>query len=76
MVPMMNTINLELPITVSEDEAKVLFAVKLYEAGRVSLGQAARLARFSKRAFMEVLGQHKVPIFNYDSEDLAEELNS
>ncbi len=72
----MHTIHLELPITVSEDEAKVLFALKLFEAGRVSLGQAARLAGFSKRSFMDVLGQHKVPVFNYDSEDLAEELSS
>lgn len=72
----MHTINLELPITVSENEARVLFAVKLFEAGRVSLGQAARLAGFSKRSFMEVLGQHRVPVFNYDSEDLVEEVKS
>jgi predicted HTH domain antitoxin len=61
---------------VSENEARVLFAVKLFEAGRVSLGQAARLAGFSKRSFMEVLGQHRVPVFNYDSEDLLEEVKS
>ena len=67
-------LTLELPLTVSEGEAKVLFAVTLYEAGRVSLGQAARLAGFSKRAFMDVLGQHKVPVFNYAADDLAEEL--
>ncbi|MBU4271743.1 MAG: UPF0175 family protein [Planctomycetes bacterium] len=67
-------VSLELPITVSLDEAKVLFAVKLYEAGRVSLGQAARLAGFSKRSFMDVLAQHQVPVFNYAADDLAEEL--
>jgi len=67
-------LSLELPLAVSEDEARVLLAVKLYEVGRVSLGQAARLAGFSKRAFMEVLGQHKVPVFNYAAGDLAEEV--
>ena len=67
-------LTLELPVTISEDEARVLFAVTLYEAGKVSLGQAAQLASFSKRAFMDVLGQHKVPVFNYASDDLAEEL--
>jgi len=72
----MQTISLELPITVSENEAKVLFAVKLFEAGRVSLGQAAQVAGFSKRSFMEVLGQHKIPIFNYDADDLMEEVKS
>ena len=64
----------ELPVTVSEDEAKVLFAVTLYGAGKVSLGQAAQLAGFSKRGFIDVLGQHKVPVFNYSADDLAEEL--
>ena len=67
---------MELPLTVSEGEAKVLFAVKLYEAGRVSLGQAARLAGFSKRSFIDVLGQHKVAVFNYSTEDLREEFGS
>lgn len=67
-------VSLELPFTVSKDEAKVLFAVKLYEAGKVSLGQAARLAGFSKRGFMDVLAQHQVPVFNYSADDLAEEL--
>jgi len=65
---------LDVPITVSQEEAKVLFAVKLYEAGRVSLGQAARLAGFSKRGFLDVLAQQKVPVFNYSAEDLAEEI--
>ncbi len=70
----MHTINLELSLTVSENEAKILFAIKLFETGKVSLGQAARLAGFSKRSFIEVLGQHGVPIFNYAVDDLVEEL--
>ena len=69
----MHTIYLELPMFVSEAEAKVLFAVKLYETRRISLGQAARLAGFSMRSFMEILGQHKVPVFNYSADDLAKE---
>jgi predicted HTH domain antitoxin len=73
---MVREVTLELPLTVSEDEAKVLFAVKLFEAGRITLGQAARLARFSKRAFIDVLGQHKVAVFNYSAEDLAKEMGS
>jgi predicted HTH domain antitoxin len=69
-------VRLELPFAISEDEARVLFAVKLYEVGRATLGQAATLAGYSKRAFMEVLGHHKVPVFNYPVEELQEELNS
>ena len=50
-----------LPFSLSEDEAKLLLAVKLYEVGKISLGQAAKLAGFSKRAFMEVLGRVSRP---------------
>ena len=62
-----------LPHTLSESEAKVLLAVKLYEAGKATLGQAARMAGHSKRAFMETLGRHHVPVFNYSAEELREE---
>ena len=64
-----------LPFSLSEDEAKLLLAVKLYEVGKVSLGQAAKLAGFSKRAFMEVLGRHHVPLFDYSPDELREEID-
>ena len=56
------------------DEAKVLLAVKLFEIGKASLGQAAKMAGFSKRAFMEILGRHDVAVFNYSAEELSEEV--
>jgi predicted HTH domain antitoxin len=66
-------LTVNLPLTLSQEEARLLFAVKLYEVGKVSLGQAAKLAGFSKRAFMEVLGRYQVPLFNYSAEELREE---
>lgn len=72
----MNELRLTLALAVSEDEARLLLALKLYEVGRVSLGQAARLAGYSKRAFMEVLGHYKIPVFNYPAEELGEEMRS
>jgi predicted HTH domain antitoxin len=69
-------LEVELPSNLSEEEAKVLLAVKLYEVGKASLGQAARLAGYSARAFIEVLGHHKVPVFNYSAEELRQELDS
>lgn len=68
-------IKVELPSNLSEDEAKLLLAVKLYEVGKVSLGQAAKLAGFSKRAFIEVLSRYKVPIYNYSPDDLRQEMD-
>jgi len=69
-------LKVELPSNLSSDEAKLLLAVKLYEVGKASLGQAAKLAGFSKRAFIEVLGHYHVPVFNYDAEELRQEIGS
>lgn len=65
----------ELPVGVSEDEAKLLLAIKLYEIHKISLGKAAKLAGYSKSAFMEVLGQYQIPVFNYSAEELREEVS-
>jgi predicted HTH domain antitoxin len=73
---MMNTIELKvsLPPGLSEDEAKLLLAIKLYEVGKVSLGKAAKLAGYSKRSFLEILGKYRVPVFAYSPEELREEV--
>lgn len=67
-------LKVDLPVNISEDEIKLLLAVKLYEVGKLSLGQAAQLAGFSKRGFIDVLGQHHVPVLNYSADDLREEI--
>jgi predicted HTH domain antitoxin len=70
---MTTALQVELPESLSDDEARVLLAVKLFEVGKASLTQAAKLAGFSKRAFIEVLGQYQVPVVNYSPEELREE---
>lgn len=72
----MNTqiINLNLPNQISENEIKLLLAIKMYELNKVTLGQASKIAGLSKATFMEILGKYKVPIFNYSPEELREEL--
>lgn len=67
-------LKVSLPLGLSEDEAKLLLAIKLYEVGKVSLGQAAKLAGFSKRTFMEMLGRYRVPVFAYSPEELRQEI--
>lgn len=73
----MGVVNLkvELPSSLSGDEAKTFLAIKLYEVGKVSLGQAAKIAGHSKRSFMEILGHYQVPVFNYSPEDLQQEIS-
>lgn len=67
-------LTVSLLLGISEEEAKLLLAIKLYEVGKVSLGQAAKIAGFYKRTFIEILGRYRVPIFAYSSEELRQEL--
>ena len=52
-----------------------MLAMKLWETGRLSLGQAAQRAGFSKRAFVELLGKHNIPLFDYPCDELDYEAN-
>jgi predicted HTH domain antitoxin len=63
----MNTIVLNLPDKAGLDpkETSRFLAAKLYEAGRLSLGQAAELASLSKAAFAEILCDYNVSLINY-----------
>ncbi|MGI8543114.1 MAG: UPF0175 family protein [Aridibacter sp.] len=67
-------LKLDLPSNFTKDEVQTLLAIKMYETERLSLGQAAKLAGYSKRAFIEILGRNNVPIFNYSPDELREEL--
>jgi predicted HTH domain antitoxin len=67
-------LNVELPFAVSSDEARMALAIGLFEKGRVSLGQAANLAGFSKRAFIDILGREGVAVVNYPAGELEKEL--
>lgn len=72
----MSVLQIQLPPEVSEDEARLLLAIKLYEVGKVTLGQAAKLAGYSKRTFIELLGHYGVPVIAYSPEELREEVES
>ena len=63
----MKTLTINIPDTVDLEnkEARMLLASKLFEKGKLTLGQAAELAGYSKRTFMELLKDYDVSIFNY-----------
>jgi len=52
-----------------KDEAQLLLAVKLFETGKLSIGQAATSC-YSKRTFIELLSKMGIPVINYPDEDL------
>jgi predicted HTH domain antitoxin len=74
----MKTLTINLPDTVDFDDKEALMAIasRLYEKGRLSLGQAAELVGLSKKAFMEILGSYGVSVFNYPSSDLDRDLEN
>ena len=71
----MSTITLQVPPSVTEAEARLCLAVKLYEVGRLSCGQAAELAGFTKPTFMELLGKHGAAVFDHPISELADDLS-
>lgn len=60
-------LTLDLPDAAQLDETEVkrMLAAKLYEAGKLSLGQAAEVAGMSKVAFAEILHRYGVSLINY-----------
>ena len=72
----MKTLVINLPETVdmTAKEAVMVLAAQLYEMGKLSLGQAADLAGYSKRTFMELLGGYGVSVFNYPIDDLDNDI--
>ena len=74
----MRTITIDLPnsLELNDQEARMVFASKLYEMGKLSLGQAAELAGYSKRTFMELLSNYGVSIINYAPDELDQDLKN
>ena len=60
----------------NEDEAKTMLAANLYELGKLSLGQSAELAGYTKKTFIELLGKFNVSIFNQDVEELENDITN
>ncbi|MBI1767978.1 MAG: UPF0175 family protein [Bacteroidetes bacterium] len=63
----MQTITISLPEQSGLDPKQTVkfLASKLYEAGKLSLGQAAEMAGLTKVAFAEILSDYGVSIINH-----------
>lgn len=65
------TLNFPDNLNLNEIETKRFLAAKMYEVGRLSLGQAAELAGLSKLAFSEILSDYDVSLINYPPSDIS-----
>lgn len=68
----MTTITLQVPDALEKehDDTVRLIAAKLYEARKLSLGQAAEMCGVKKWDFPAVLAQFDVPYFQYTVDDV------
>ena len=71
----MNSLTVQLPPEIPVEEARLLLMIKLFETGKLTLGQAAKLAGYSKRTFIELLSKLGVPVIDYPAEELEQEIN-
>ena len=74
----MRTLELNIPDTVdlNDMEAKMLLASRLFEKGKLTLGQASKMVGLSKRSFMEILKDYEISIFNYSNNDLENDIKN
>jgi predicted HTH domain antitoxin len=74
----MKTILLNIPdsIDLNDREVKMLLASRLYEKGKLTLGQASDLAGLSKPTFMELLADYDVPFLNHPASDLNNDIEN
>ena len=58
----------------SQTDAQILFAIKLFESQKLSLGKAAEAAGLSYRMFYELLIRYGVPVVSMTKDDVIEEI--
>jgi len=64
---------LRIPPGELEERLRIELALRLYEKGIASLGQARRIAGLSKWDFLELLAREGIPL-HYGEEELREDL--
>jgi predicted HTH domain antitoxin len=67
------TIQIPEVLKADSDGTVRLIAAKLYEADKLSLGQAAEMCNMKKWDFPQVLAQNGVSYFQYSGDDLLNE---
>ena len=72
----MRTLQINLPdnVDISDQEASIALATQLYDMGKLSLGQAAELAGYTKATFIELLAKYGISLFNHPVDDLEQDV--
>jgi predicted HTH domain antitoxin len=72
----MTTLTLQVPDFLEENHQDTVrfIAAKLYESGKLSLGQAAEMAGLGKSSFAQILSDYGVSYINYTAEDVLNDV--
>ena len=72
------SIQIDIPdsLRVTEFELKMHLAARLFDQRLITSGQGAAIGGISKQAFIEVLGQYGVSIFQYDIDEIMEDFDN
>jgi predicted HTH domain antitoxin len=71
---MLTEIKLKSPLDISEEDARLYLAIKLFEEQRVSLAKASEIAEYKLDTFIGILSKKNIPIVNYPVEELEEDI--
>ena len=74
----MKTIEINIPDNtgLNERDLKMLLASRLYEHGKLTLGQASVMVGLSKRAFIEVLSDYDISVINHPVSELEKDIKN
>jgi len=61
-------------VNLSQTDAQIMFAIKLFESDTLSLGKAAEVAGLSYRTFYELLIRYGIPVVSMTEKDIVEEI--
>ncbi|PKA11088.1 hypothetical protein CH372_16185 [Leptospira meyeri] len=79
MYLIMESLSFQIPdqIDLNEYDFKMAMAVKLYETGKISIGQAADIVNLSKSSLIDVMKNYGSSIlFGYSADDLKTDLEN
>jgi predicted HTH domain antitoxin len=82
----MTTISIELPESIFSalrkdpheftQELRLVAAIKWYELGQITQGQAAQIAGLNRAEFINILSRYQVSTFQYTPEEIEADLQS
>ena len=70
------SLNIPDSINISQTDAQIMLAVKLFETKRLPLGKAAMVAGLSYRVFHELLIKYGVPVVTMTEDDVRMEVDN